>query len=194
MKNRKLKPSDTNNFDLKTRADFKRLYDTYVDDMMKLCVMKTGDYSLAGDVVQEIFEDLWTRRKTVKIKVPIKNYLMRATKFRLLAQIRDAKSQADHEACAYEGQDSYTEHQVSFNELQERVNTLVDRLPCQCKNVYQLSQEEGLSNKEIASRLLITEAAVSYHLKKAKLFLQDELRPHYNSSTLLIFMSLITSV
>lgn len=164
--------------------------------MMQLCIMKTGDYSLASDVIQDIFKDLWTRRETLEVKGPIKNYLMRATKFRILAHLKVSKSHSEHEAYAcmeHCDQENYTEQQVSFSELQEKVDTLVDRLPCQCKNVYRLSQEEGLSNREIASRLLISEAAVSRHLKKAKNFLQTELTPYYNPTLLLIFIPLITS-
>ncbi|MEM0940423.1 MAG: RNA polymerase sigma-70 factor [Bacteroidota bacterium] len=182
--------------DFKTPEGVKQLYHTYADEMLRLSVMKTGDTALAGDVVQEIFEDLWIRRETLKVRGPMENYLMRATKFRLIAHLRTTKSHKKHEDCAHFDQcqqDSYTEHQVVFNELQEKVNSLIDQLPCQCRNVYRLSQEEGLSNKEIASRLLISEATVSYHLKKAKNFLKEELTPYYNPTLLLIFMSLITS-
>ncbi|MEM8939993.1 MAG: RNA polymerase sigma-70 factor [Bacteroidota bacterium] len=182
--------------DFKTPEGVKQLYHTYADEMLRLCVMKTGDTALAGDVVQEIFEDLWIRRETLEVRGPVENYLMRATKFRMIAHLRTTKSHKQHEEYAYTEhclQDSYTEQQVSFNELQEKINSLIDQLPRQCRNVYRLSQEQGLSNKEISFCLLISEATVSYHLKKAKEFLKEELTPYYNPTLLLVFMSLITS-
>lgn len=183
--------------DIRTSEGVKEIYRTYADGMLRLCVMKTGDIELAGDIVQEIFEDLWTRRDTLELKGPIKNYLMRATKFQIITNLKTSKSHKAHEECArldYCQQDCYTDQQVSFNELQKKVDLLIDQLPCQCRKVYHLSQDEGLSNKEIASCLLISEATVSYHLKKARNFLQEKLIPYYNPTVILVFTSLITSV
>jgi RNA polymerase sigma factor (sigma-70 family) len=44
---------------------------------------------------------------------------------------------------------------------------LVETLPAKCKSVFKMSREQGLSNREIASVLLISERAVEHHITKA---------------------------
>ncbi len=53
------------------------------------------------------------------------------------------------------------------NELMQRLETTVCRLPEKCRMVYRLSREEGRTNKEIAQELAISEKTVEGHLTKA---------------------------
>ena len=181
---------------IKTPEGFKQLYDLYSNKMYKVCLSLTKDKELAGDLVQEVFESIWKRGDRLVIEGVIEHYLLRAVKLRLIDYYRTKTSHQNHEECAFSEhclQDNYTEHEVLFNELQDKVNELLDKLPCQCRKVYTLSQNQGLSNKEIASRLLISEAAVSYHLKKATSFLKEKLAVMYDVNLCLVFISLIYS-
>ncbi|MEM6831026.1 MAG: sigma-70 family RNA polymerase sigma factor [Bacteroidota bacterium] len=76
-------------------------------------------------------------------------------------------------------QDSYidrsTEDELSLSELKDQVQLLVDELPPKCKQVFQLSREKGLSNKEIAQYLSITRYAVKNHIARALSYLRERL-------------------
>jgi len=120
-------------------------------------------------MVQDIFKSLWERREKLELE-NVGNYLIRAAKFKTFEYIRNKVSQQKHlcikhQECSYAS--NCTEERVHYNNLREKVNVLVDTLPCQCRRVYKMSREEGLSNKEIASALLISERAVEYHITKA---------------------------
>ncbi|MBR5924853.1 MAG: RNA polymerase sigma-70 factor [Bacteroidales bacterium] len=52
-------------------------------------------------------------------------------------------------------------------ELERIVMKEVERLPERCRDVFRLSRFGGLSNREIAKKLEISDAAVHKHLKKA---------------------------
>ncbi|WP_449437221.1 sigma factor-like helix-turn-helix DNA-binding protein [Pedobacter steynii] len=58
----------------------------------------------------------------------------------------------------------------------------MDQLPCRCREVYRLSQQQDLNNKTIASALLISEKTVEYHLYKAISFIRTNLEPFYVQS------------
>ena len=51
----------------------------------------------------------------------------------------------------------------------------MNELPRQCRRVFKMSREEGYSNKEIASQLLISERAVEFHITKALAFFRKNL-------------------
>jgi len=70
---------------------------------------------------------------------------------------------------------NYTENEVMVSSLSERITNLIENLPSQCRRVFKMSREQGLSNKEIASDLLISERAVEYHISKAVTSLKSHL-------------------
>ena len=52
-------------------------------------------------------------------------------------------------------------------EVFEKVKETVDSMPAERREVYVLSREEGLPNKEIAARLKISLKTVEYHIGRA---------------------------
>jgi len=62
--------------------------------------------------------------------------------------------------------------------LFEKINNLVESLPHKCREVYKLSREKGLNNRQIASRMLISEKTVENQITKAMHFLQNGLKPY----------------
>lgn len=134
-------------------------------------------------MVQDIFKSLWERRKHLLIEQSIEFYLMRSAKLKVCEYIRNKVTASRHleEIKAdYCDADHCTEKQIAYDDLSQQLNILVDTLSCQCRKVYRLSRVEGLSNKEVASALLISEKAVEYHLNKAMTLLRTGLVAYRN--------------
>lgn len=128
-------------------------------------------------MVQDIFKSLWERREELQLE-NAEHYLVRSAKLKTFEYIRNKVSREKHIDFKLQGCSQFTnctEEHVLFNCLKEKVDLLVDSLPCQCKRVYKMSREQGLANKEIASSLLITERAVEYHISKATSLLKIKL-------------------
>lgn len=141
----------------------------YGEKVYAICYNNIREIEPAKEMVQDIFKSLWERRDDLELE-NVNNYLIRAAKFKAFEYIRNKISRQKHLCQKYEGcshSSNCTEEHILFNNLKEKVNILVDTLPCQCKRVYKMSREHGLTNKQIASALLITERAVEYHISKA---------------------------
>jgi len=147
-------------------STFEMLFQTYWKRMYAYA-LKTTDEHDAQEIVQEIFKSLWERRKSLSL-LDAERYLLRSVKLKSLEYIRNkATRDRHHNVILKQSSNSYEDSQVNFNELKVRINNIIDTLPKQCKNVFKMSREQGLTNKEIAQNLFITERAVEYHISKA---------------------------
>ncbi len=146
--------------------------------MYELCYSKINNAEETREIIQDIFKSLWERKDDLTIDGCIGNYLMRSVKFKVIDYYRAKNCHQKHHntiTASYSDLDTTTEDNLSYNELQDQIGVLVEKLPKQCKNVYRLSREKGLTNKEIASFLLISERAVAYHIAKATTYLKQRL-------------------
>ncbi|WP_175632166.1 sigma-70 family RNA polymerase sigma factor [Pedobacter ghigonis] len=151
------------------QASFERAYDLYWEKIFAVCYNNIKELEPAKGMVQDIFKSLWERRDELELQ-NVEHYLVRAAKFKVFEYIRNKVNRQKHnefQAMDCRVASNCTEEQVLFNDLKEKVNLLVDTLPCQCKRVYKMSREQGMSNKEIAGVLYISERAVEYHITKA---------------------------
>ncbi|MEM9673171.1 MAG: RNA polymerase sigma-70 factor [Cyclobacteriaceae bacterium] len=164
--------------DISTPEGFEQIYQRCFDKMYEIGCAQTGDAEITREIIQELFTSAWEKRETLATKEKVEYYLLRLFKYRLIDYFRKASKQRQHHEEAtvdYCDASHCTEQDIVFKELKSNIQALVDQLPCQCRRVYKMSREQGLSNKEIASSLLISERAVAYHLSKATTFLREKL-------------------
>jgi len=157
---------------------FASIYDRYWEMVYRICYNNIRDVETAKEMVQDIFKSIWERKNSLVINISMERYLLRSAKLKVFEYIRNKTCQKKHIDCIrkeYCDVSNCTENSIFFNNLTEKVNDLIDRLPCQCRNVYRMSRKEGLTNKEIASALLISERAVEQHLTKALRMLRENL-------------------
>lgn len=158
---------------------FERLYKSYWKKVFGIIFHYTQDEEIAEEISQDLFASVWERRKTLVIRTSIEQYLSRAAKLEAFQYLRTSVNQQRHIDCALQGHCNSincTEEQVLFNQLKGSLVEFVEQLPCRCREVYQMSHEQGLSNKTIALQLEISEKTVEYHLHKAMGFLRENLQ------------------
>jgi len=151
------------------RKTFEDVYHGYWEKVYAVCYNNIRDVEIAKEMVQDIFKSLWERRADLELE-NVERYLVRSAKLKAFEFIRNKTTRQKIDEFNYQGcvnSSNCTEEQVLFNDLKENIDLLVDTLPCQCKKVYKMSREDGLSNREIAEKLTISERAVEYHITRA---------------------------
>lgn len=148
---------------------FTAIYHQYWRLLFSVAANKLDNVADAEEIVQEVFADLWRRRGEITIELSLKSYLAAAVKFQVYSfmarRARDIQKQADYPlagALAFS-----PEEQLHRKELQQQLYDITLQLPDKCRLVYQLSREEGLSNKQIAEQLSISEKTVESQITKA---------------------------
>ena len=151
-----------------------------------LCHVASGyvkDQFLAETIVGDTIFHLWEIRETLAISVSIRSYLVRAVRKREIAfsslmpdEITDDKMTIS---------DSHPLGALLERELEEEIYKAIDKLPNECRRVFDKSRFEGKSYEEISQELGISVNTVKYHIKNALASLQMNLSKYL--ITLLLF-------
>lgn len=151
------------------KVTFETIYERYWEKVYAICYNNIKESEVAKELVQDIFKSLWERRDKLELTT-VENYLARSAKFKTFEYIRNKVNRQrllENTLHQCPLATNCTEDRIVFSNLLEKVNMLIEKLPCQCKKVFKMSREEGLTNKQIASILLISERAVEYHITRA---------------------------
>lgn len=169
-----------------TAAGFTIIYKTYLRYVYSICYRYLQDPIESEDITSKIFSSIWERRHTLDQKSlqpegAWKAYLAKAVKLKIYDYLRDQKRAEQHTAEAVrelQAFDDITDHAISHNELEKRITILVKELPPRCQEVFRMSREKGLTNKEIAAAFSISSHAVKKHIAKALNFLRERLKDY----------------
>lgn len=150
-------------------AAFEEIYDRYWDKLFTVAANKLHYLSEAEEIVQDVFLDLWKRRETLEIN-SLPGYLSVAVKYKVIDRMSKRANQLKYQQHALHTQsleDCSTENRIAYDELKARIGKHVANLPEKCRMVFELSRDEGLTQRQIALQLGIAEKTVESHLGKA---------------------------
>ncbi len=135
------------------------------------------DQKSAEDITQDVFLDLWTRRKSLELVNP-EAYLTQMVKYRVFTTLsRTHIPERNIEILENLLHQSSPEDQYILNELRAEIKEVEGGLPPRCKQVYQLRRHEELSVAEIAERLNMSIRTVENHLYQATKTLKNKINP-----------------
>lgn len=158
---------------------FDSLFRKYYKYLVVTAYHYVKDNNQAKDMAQEIFCDIWQRRKEIKINHP-KAFLRRAVVNKCLATIRkNSRIDYSDETSSFDIQSKkYVDEEISFNEVNQILKRVVESLPDRCKEIFKLSRFEQLSHKEIAAQLDISVKTIENQMTKALKIVRKELKEH----------------
>ena len=126
------------------------------------------DKEACEDIVQEVFLKIWEKRKDLEIKTSLKAYLYACVKYEVYRQLKKDQSKQSIDKELINTLEGYSAiDNIEYKQLVENVSFAVNSLPPKCREIYQLSRNESLSHKDIASRMNISTKTVENHITKA---------------------------
>lgn len=161
---------------------FEQLYERHWFELYRSGLHILKDADAAKDIVQDVFVWLWENRATLHITY-LQAYLKAAVRFKVANYIRSGNIRHHFfdELARFPSDPSAPtgDERIELKELQQVIHDSVLQLPEKCREVYCLSREEGLSNREIAERMGISvktvEAQMTIALKRLQTRLSFEL-------------------
>jgi RNA polymerase sigma-70 factor (family 1) len=157
---------------------FAELYRRHVRLLIYTAARKTGDKSIAEDLVQETFVKFWLRRTKFDIQKNVQAYLSGMLKNSIINHYHKLQKKAIVSLDDVESPlaDDTQEH-LNLNVLNELYEQSLSKLPSKCRSVFELSRN-GYSQKEIACAMDISEKTVEAHISKALRILRIEMKDY----------------
>lgn len=152
------------------------IFKEYYEMMCMSALRITKERSLAEDIVQEVFYELYRKRETIQIQSLV-GYLKRSVYNRSLNKIKSNKDIFDSDDLNIELSDNSINSQegMEFKELEDYLHEVIERLPEKCRLVFVLNRFEELSYKEVAKKMDISVKTVENQMSKALRILRDEM-------------------
>ena len=158
---------------------FKTLFESLYNHLYNYGVSLTKDPEASKELVQEIFLKLWENRNKTDIRGSLKSYLFTAMNNRALNWLRHEKITRAYEDDTLKDNMAGIELPQNISPfLNEAIKRAIDSLPARAMEVFQLSQLEGLSQKDTAMRLGISVKTVENQLSRARKILQKKIRKY----------------
>lgn len=138
---------------------FDKLFDKYSQRLYSFAMSLLKTHEDAEEVVQEVFLRIWQKRKELVETTSFKSFLFTIAKNIIVDHFRKKIKEKNYREFLLERYDydnSSPDMNIEYKELYKILVKTIEKLPERRKQIYKLSRNEGLSHKEIASRLGIS--------------------------------------
>lgn len=158
---------------------FAEIYHIYFPLLLNIAYKKLGSRPLAEDLVQEIFVALYQNLDKLEISCSLSAYLNKAIRFKIMNEYRSKAVRIHYSKTVFPFAICKTDFSsLEVKELSHKLDSVYERLPRKCKQVFVLSRKEGLSQKAISQKLDISLSTVEKHIGKALKIFKDELQEY----------------
>jgi len=157
---------------------FAQLYDLYAERIYYFALRFMISKEDAENVTQEVFVKLWETRDRIDVNLSLSSYLFtiaRNTIFNIHRKRVNEIAYLEHLSTYLESNHVRLENEIIFRDIQEQLERIINDLPPQRKKVFDLSRKQGLSHKEIAEQLNISEKTIETHIRLALKTLREGL-------------------
>ncbi|MDD2922397.1 MAG: sigma-70 family RNA polymerase sigma factor [Anaerolineales bacterium] len=177
------------------RAEFARMVDSYSAPIYRLGLKMLGGAQDAEDVLQNTFLNALTHLPDFEGRSSISTWLYRIAANEALMLIRKRKSNVNLEDLQTDADDdnpmpetfvdwsALPENELLTGEGKDVINAAIQKLSESLRVVFILRDVEGLSIKETAEILNLTETNVKTRLLRARMALREQLSAYYGERT-----------
>lgn len=131
------------------------------------------------EIVQEVFVRVWLKKEAIDPEKDFQSYLFTIAKHLVLDHLKSAVNRKLYFVGEHFQQDLLEEEGMEASiseETEAKLQKLINEIPERRREIFQLSRFEGLSYKQIAERLNISENTVDSQIRNALAFLRKEFR------------------
>jgi len=158
---------------------YKTLFETFYNQLISYGISITHDKEVSRGLTQDLFLKLWENRKKTVISGSIKAYLFTALNHLSVNWLRHEKVQRAFENASLHEVLAGIELPPRISPfLNEAVKTAIDALPDKAREVFTLTQLDGIPHKEVSRSLGISVKTIENQLSRSRKILKKRLRKY----------------
>lgn len=147
---------------------FEEVYYRYHERFFFYVLKRTASEDLAEEVTQMAFIRIWESRAGLSGTYAIEMQIARVARSILIDLLRKKAAERKALDVIKHNADAAINHDaLAGKQVMEKVTETIENLPPECKKIFILSREEGLTYSEIADRLSISPKTVENQVSKA---------------------------
>ena len=157
------------------------IFKTYYGPLCGYANKILNDIDFAEEIVQEIFFQLWQKRKDLPEIVSFKSYMYRSVHNACLNHIKHKKIEQKHSDHVIYVQENTVEDFVDLaetTELQEKIRIAIEKLPPERKKIFLMIRYDDLKYSEVAEKLGISIKTVENQMGTALKLMRQELKEY----------------
>ena len=182
----KINVADLNSDNARIWRQFVSSHESYLRKFVFTCVL---DSAVTEEIVQDVFLVVWKQRHTLPEDSDLKKYMFRCARnlcWDHLEKLRIKTIPIDELDLdnIYRRSNSYLLDSEALDKLYEddlrkMIRETLGKMSSQTREIFWMSREQNLSNKEIAERMNLSEKAIEYHISKAIKLIRKDLPVDY---------------
>ena len=150
---------------------YRQLFIQFYGKLSRFVMGFTKNKELTDEIVSDVFINIWRRRKNIEEIKNLKLYLYVSAKnitFNYLKKLH-RENLTDLDAVVIEPADPFADPSAALitREMNLKLKAAINALPPRCKLIYTLIKEDGLTYKQTAQLLSISESTVDNQISIA---------------------------
>lgn len=156
---------------------FRSIYNMFSSRIFHFCNRLLPTKNDAEDVVQKTFMALWEQRGQLDETKDILKYIYSIARYNTYLTFRKLitlQEQLSENADIQQLSQNNTLEEIDFNETHRIISEIIDKLPPKRREIFKLNRLDGLTYREIAVKLNISENTVDTQMRKSLQFLKEQ--------------------
>ena len=161
--------------------DFKILYDRFSGNLYGFVYGLVRSETMAKEIVNETFIKLWFNKESLNPELSLKSYLFKISKNQIIdsyrKQLANPIMENYHDYCnsLQLSEENDITLQIDYDAFVQKLEHAKKKLTTRQREIFELSKEHGLSSKEIAQKLSISEQSIYNMLSTAMRKIKEEI-------------------
>lgn len=151
-------------------AAFDVLYGRYWKRLLYKAMLKLEAEEDAEELTQDTLLDIWKSKGRLQIRNSFSTYIGAILRYKILERMaarRKEVYQAMDDLSRVDTADHTTQQWLDFADLRDELEAAIESLPEKCRLVFRMSREKGLSDRQIAEELDVSQKTVEAHISRA---------------------------
>lgn len=161
------------------QAALRELFQVHYSGLCRAIYRLVQDQHLAQDLAQNVFIRVWEKRAEIEVHTSWGAYLNQMAVREGLAHLRKVHRIDVREDLPEQADTQAADEQTLHGDLKAGYQRALQSLPPQCRTVFQLSRQEGLTYPDIAKEMGISVKTVENQMGKALRVMRERLKDFF---------------